>query len=877
VNASSERAAIQSFVVFAQEIDRTVTTALSDDEDRVRFVLRNLEQWSERWMLVLDNYDDPESFPDILRFIPSGICSQNLSQSSANSPVGHGDVLITTRHQSLEQLGTVIEVPPMPTDEAVKLLLRGYSETNIDPYKSQALEIIARLGSLALAIDQAASYIQYIQLPIQRLGEFLPTYEAQRAKILQHTREHFWEYGAIRVVDKTERPQAISAFTTWEMSFQQLYRNDDKRREAAAHFLTLSAFLGPTNIGESLFQYHWQLEHPQWMNVFEALTDTDSDNGISSSDEELVEGEPESSPSSSTALQEGICQPGASETSRLRWDTDRFWHLINQAYSLSLLQNISKGADQEEVTLAMHPLIRDWLQLREKPRQRQTYTREGMDLVASSIKVYEIIETTANLKNSLLLHLNACLRNDQQFFRKGHNLGQEVASCTTATLFLSFYRTMGHFPVSETLATIVMNTTTKSLGKEHSNTLTSMANLASTYGDQGRWKEAEELKVQVMETSLRVLGQEHPDTLINMNNLASTYWKQGRWKEAEELKVQVMETRKRVLGQEHPSTLTSMANLASIYGDQGRWKEAEELNVQVVEMRKRVLGQEHLDTLTSMGNLASTYRDQGRWKEAEELEVQVIETRKRVLVQKHPSTLTSMANLASTYRNQGRWKEAEELNVQVMETRKRVLGQEHPDTLTSMANLASTYQDQGRWKEAEELNVQVMETRKRVWGQEHPSTLTSMANLASTYWNQKRWKESEELDVQVMETRKRVWGQEHPSTLTSVANLASTYWNQKRWKEAEELEVHVMETRKRVLGQEHPDTLTSMNNLALVLNNQGKYEQSKKLQAQVFQMSLRILGSRHPHTLVILENLLRILVSQSGEEEALDFVKHLLA
>ena len=101
----------------------------------------------------------------------------------------------------------------MPTDEAIKLLLRGYSETNIDPYKSQASEIITRLGALALAIDQAASYIQYIQLPIQRLGEFLPTYEAQQAKILQHTREHFWEYGAIRVVDKAERHQAISAFT----------------------------------------------------------------------------------------------------------------------------------------------------------------------------------------------------------------------------------------------------------------------------------------------------------------------------------------------------------------------------------------------------------------------------------------------------------------------------------------------------------------------------------------------------------------------------------------------------------------------------------------------------------------------------------------
>jgi hypothetical protein len=60
------------------------------------------------------------------------------------------------------------------------------------------------------------------------------------------------------------------------------------------------------------------------------------------------------------------------------------------------------------------------------------------------------------------------------------------------------------------------------LGDEHSSTLTSMANLASTYINQGRWKEAEELEVQVMETSSRVLGDEHPNTLTSMANLAFT-------------------------------------------------------------------------------------------------------------------------------------------------------------------------------------------------------------------------------------------------------------------------------------------------------------------------------------------------------------------
>jgi len=113
--------------------------------------------------------------------------------------------------------------------------------------------------------------------------------------------------------------------------------------------------------------------------------------------------------------------------------------------------------------------------------------------------------------------------------------------------------------------------------------------LADTYWNQGRRKEAEELGVQVMKTCLKVLGQEHSNTLTSMANLASIYRIQGRWKEAEELGLQVMETRTRVLGQEHLDTLTSMVNLAWIYRDQGRRKEAEGLDVQVMETRKRVL------------------------------------------------------------------------------------------------------------------------------------------------------------------------------------------------------------------------------------------------------------------------------------------------
>ncbi|KAH7128792.1 kinesin light chain 3 [Dendryphion nanum] len=491
----------------------------------------------------------------------------------------------------------------------------------------------------------------------------------------------------------------------------------------------------------------------------------------------------------------------------------------------------------------VHRALREWL---EKEEQLGQYTQDATKRLVNIFPDYT--HDNRSKWRRLLPHALYALLHSVTEQKSEERL--ELAWKCAMTLYSD-----GRYDECEKLEVQVMETSLRVLGDEHPNTLTSIANLASTYRNQGRWTEAEKLEVQVMETSLRVLGDEHPNTLTSIANLASTYRYQGWWTEAEKLEVQVMETRKRVLRDEHPDTLNSIANLASTYRNQGRWTEAKKLEVQVMETSLRVLGDEHPDTLTSMANLASTYRYQGRWTEAEKLEVQVMETRKRVLGDEHPNTLTSIANLASTLWNQGRWTEAEKLEVQVMETRKRVLGDKHPDTLTSMSNLASTLSNQGRWTEAEKLEVQVMETSLRVLGDEHPDTLTSMSNLASTLSNQGRWTEAEKLEVQVMETSLRVLGDEHPDTLTSMANLASTYRDQGRWTEAEELQAKELEICSRVLGDEHPDTLTSIANLASTLWNQGRWTEAEKLEVQVMETSLRVLGDEHPDTLTSMANL----------------------
>ncbi|KAA8646779.1 uncharacterized protein ATNIH1004_005454 [Aspergillus tanneri] len=221
-------------------------------------------------------------------------------------------------------------------------------------------------------------------------------------------------------------------------------------------------------------------------------------------------------------------------------------------------------------------------------------------------------------------------------------------------------------------------------GEEHKEVLESTLTLAKAYlleGREGRWEEAEKLEAQVMETCKTKLGKDHPDTLTSMANLASTFWNQGRWEEAEKFYVQVLEARTTKLGKGHPDTLMSIKNLAMTYSNQGRWEEATRLFMRTMETYKTKLGKDHPDTLSNMNNLTVTYMNQGQLEEAEEHFMQMIQIGKTTLGYDHPSMRTCVSNLAAMYRNQGRWEEAEKLEVQVMETRKAKIGEDHHNTL----------------------------------------------------------------------------------------------------------------------------------------------------------------------------------------------------
>jgi ATP/maltotriose-dependent transcriptional regulator MalT len=73
INASSEANATQDFGKIATLLNRNSSLILESSKQKIKFMLRTLEQWNERWMLVFDNYDWPQGFRNVKDFFPTSI------------------------------------------------------------------------------------------------------------------------------------------------------------------------------------------------------------------------------------------------------------------------------------------------------------------------------------------------------------------------------------------------------------------------------------------------------------------------------------------------------------------------------------------------------------------------------------------------------------------------------------------------------------------------------------------------------------------------------------------------------------------------------------------------------------------------------------
>ena len=84
IDANSATTVAQSYGTIAAELMGGSQTEATDSAAQIKMVKGHLEQWREAWLLVFDNYDEPEKFPEVEQFIPSSKCSVIARRSLAD-------------------------------------------------------------------------------------------------------------------------------------------------------------------------------------------------------------------------------------------------------------------------------------------------------------------------------------------------------------------------------------------------------------------------------------------------------------------------------------------------------------------------------------------------------------------------------------------------------------------------------------------------------------------------------------------------------------------------------------------------------------------------------------------------------------------------
>ncbi|OAL52204.1 TPR-like protein [Pyrenochaeta sp. DS3sAY3a] len=617
-------------------------------------ILRLVSNWlcekaNGKWVMIIDNADDPDVFS------AHGARSFSNEESAALKDTSlldllpqtsNGSILITSRNRELAYRLTgsnadIMKINPMDQSHALALLKKKLG-TDVDD--DDAATLLQMLDYMPLAISQVASYIcqRAPRTTVHKYVQDLMRGDKERASLLRK------DVGDARRDGKASN----SIISSWQISFEHIR----SAQPSAARLLSLMSLFDRQGIPEVLLIGYYE----------DPTTDTDFEDDI-----HML---------TSYSLIEMSLGGTSFEMHRLVQFSTKAWLELNceleawkERYIMSLYWAFPRGEYENWDTCA------DLFPHAEKAAAYMPASDKYRELWCS------------------LLHDSAWFADDKGWYAAAEAMSELAVQgyeelfgadneCTLASMtnLALTYWNQGKYAEAERLGLKVYAIEKHVRGEEAPETLCTLHNLALTYMSQGRVDEAQALQEQVLETRTRVLGERHVATLASTIRLAQTYVARERYAQAEALGNQAEKSCRRVFPKNHPMLLKALSCLAYTYRAQRRWDKAQQFETRVLEGRKLVLGADHIDTLVSAANLALAFRGQGELVKARELGVKTLEALKRVAGEEHPRTLDCMHNLGVTVWEMGQRGAAVEIMEVCAGMRGRRFGGEHPDSRESV-------------------------------------------------------------------------------------------------------------------------------------------------------------------------------------------------
>jgi tetratricopeptide (TPR) repeat protein len=540
----------------------------ADDPVEVR---ERVKRWLERegrYLLVLDNVDDPEA---IRPFLPSD---------------PKGNILITCRAHNLDVLrvATKIELSEMCGAEAIAFLFARTRRRDDDPDESAAAESLAReLGCLPLALEQAAAFIAVNDY---RFQDYLTEFHALRLELLNQGVSPVWD-------------QPTTVRTCWQKSFDAVGAESG----AAADLLTLSVFLGPDRIPyELLVQGAPALGGP----LGEALGRPGPSllplNGLLTllTRYALVRRDISTRTYSIHRLIQDVIRDKENATTR-RADAERCVRAINAAFPWVEFPNWPLCDRLVPHALACARWVEEY----------DLVTAESGRMLNQT--AYYLKERAQYAAAEPLFRRALAVR--EATLGAGH-----LDTAQTCNDLGTLYQNQGRYAEAEPLHRRALAIREAELGPVAPDVGGSLNHLSRVLRNLNRDEEAEVLGLRALAVAEASLGAEHYRVAVCLCSLAILLTKLDRYAEAEPLATRGLSICKAVLQPGHPDIGYSLTVLADLYQASGRYGEAEPLYRQSIAINKAALYPAHPFVSSIRTKFARLLRTMGREDEARSME-----------------------------------------------------------------------------------------------------------------------------------------------------------------------------------------------------------------------------------------------------------------
>jgi tetratricopeptide (TPR) repeat protein len=465
--------------------------------------------WLERhrrWLLVLDNVDEPQTVAELL----------------PRSATGH--VLLTSQTEAgWQRLASPLPVEVLEAADAADFLLARTRQTG-PAARSAATTLATTLGALPLALEQAAAYI-----------------EASGTLTLAAYAELF----GTRALELLTRGQPLgyqhTVATTWSLALQRLQDTDP----AAVGLLTLAAHLAPDDLPQPLLAAHPEvLPEPLAATAGDPLALADAVAALRRFSLVRVIGDG----LYVHQLLQTVVQAALDAEAQGTW----------AAAAVRLLEaGFPRSGDQ----------VGAWAECERLLPHVQVVAEQGRHLEANSGSLRRLLNQAARYLYSRGQYQQALTLYQQVLTAHQQASGDDHPDTLWSMSNLAETRqALGDLQGAHELHEQTLAARRRVLDDDHPDTLRSMNSLAMTHRVNGDLQSAQKLFAETLAARRGVLGDDHPETLWTMYGLAESHRALGRIQEAHDLHEQTLAARRRVLGEDHPDTLQSANTLAEVRG-----------------------------------------------------------------------------------------------------------------------------------------------------------------------------------------------------------------------------------------------------------------------------------------------------------------------